>query len=130
MNSADCLSKDRHDPGIGGISAGELHVVGKLIRRYALQHKLTGISIFAFIALQWNSQQPNPNCDNEDKDDRREKPPCASQYSVAVFDFTCHECWNPCKKWQVANLDSTRAMTRPSMRFRIVSRSAGIGFKR
>ena len=56
MNSGDCLSKDRHDHRVGRISARELHVISELVWRDALQYQLPGISVLAFVALEWNSK--------------------------------------------------------------------------
>jgi hypothetical protein len=48
------LSKDRHHHGI---SSRELHVVGEFVRRDALQHQLTSVSVFSLVALEWNSSR-------------------------------------------------------------------------
>src|SRR6266513_5091624 len=57
MNSGDCLSEDRHEQSVGGISPRELHVVSQLVWRNTLQHQLTRISVFSFIPLEWNSEE-------------------------------------------------------------------------
>ena len=56
MNSGYCLPKDRHNRGVGCISAWKLHVVGERVWRNTLQNELAGISVFAFVALEWNSK--------------------------------------------------------------------------
>src|SRR6266446_9347478 len=53
MNSSDCLSEDRHDQSVSSIGSRKLHVVSQFVRVDALQHELTGISVFAFVALKW-----------------------------------------------------------------------------
>ncbi len=63
MNTSDCLSENRHHHGISGIRSGKLHVVSQLVWRNSLQHQLTGVSIFAFVAFQRDLQQPDANCD-------------------------------------------------------------------
>ena len=35
----------------------------------SLQNELTGISVFAFIALEWNSKKPNSDGNHEAKND-------------------------------------------------------------
>src|SRR5207253_2267060 len=103
MNSTGRLAEDRHDRGIGGISSGELHVVGEFIGGYSLQHQLAGISVFAFIALQWDPQQSNPNCHHEQKNNHREKPPSKSHNSVALDGLAFHGCFYSCEKGRIAS---------------------------
>ena len=74
MNSDYCLPKDRHDCGVGCISARELHVVGERVRWNTLQNELTGISVFAFVALKWNSKESNSDGNHEAQNDYRQNP--------------------------------------------------------
>lgn len=75
MNSGYCLPKDRHDGGVGCISAWELHVVGERVWRNTLQNELTGISVFAFVALERNSKKSNSDGEYHAKDCEPENPP-------------------------------------------------------
>ena len=90
MNSGDCLSEDRHDHGISGIGPGKLHVVGELIWGDPLQHQLTGIRVLAFVALEWDSEDPNTDRDSDAKDDYRQGPPCHSQDFVMDVALVSH----------------------------------------
>ena len=94
MNANDCLPKERHDQRIGRIGSREFHVVSQLVRRDALQHKLTSIRILAFIALQRNTEKPDANNDHQTKDDHREKNPCGFQRSVASCGLALHRFFN------------------------------------
>src|SRR5262249_37098655 len=76
MNPSNRLSKERHDHGIGGVSARELHVVGELVRRDTLQYELAGICVFALVAFGRNSQEVDPDCNDQSKHDCRQSPPC------------------------------------------------------
>lgn len=52
VNSVRGLAKQGKNRGVGRVSAGQLHVVGQLIRRNALEYQLTSIGIFALVAFQ------------------------------------------------------------------------------
>ncbi len=60
MNPRRRFSEQRHDHGISGVCAGELHVERQLVGRYALQHELAGVRVFALVAFQRKIQQPQP----------------------------------------------------------------------
>jgi hypothetical protein len=95
MNSEDGLSEHRHDQSIGRISAWELHVVSELVRGNALQNELASISVFAFVALEWNSKEPNSDGNNDAEDDYRQKPPTSSQApAVIVSPMTHKRCYS------------------------------------
>src|SRR6266705_6615113 len=79
MNSTDRLSEERHDQSVSGIGSGKFHVVGELVWGDTLQHELAGISVLAFVALEWNSEQSNSDRDSDAKSDYRQSPPCHSQ---------------------------------------------------
>ena len=79
MNPGNCLSKHRHDDSVRGIRSRKFHIVSELVWRDALQHELAGISVFAFIALERNSKEPNSDCNDESKNDYRQNPPCKLQ---------------------------------------------------
>src|SRR5271166_1455966 len=61
MNGGGTLSQGSENHGIRGCCAGQLHAVGKLIRRNAMQHQLTGVSVFPFVALQRHGPQAITN---------------------------------------------------------------------
>src|SRR5436190_24003957 len=90
MNANDCLPKERHDQRIGCIGSREFPVVSELVRGDALQHELTSIRIFAFIALQRNTKEPDANRYHKTEDDYREKTPCGSQKPVAFCGLPLH----------------------------------------
>src|SRR5437667_9343858 len=94
MNGSDCLPKERHDQRVGCIGSGEFHVVSELVRRDALQHELTSIRVFAFIALQRNRKEPDANRDYENEDDYREKNPRDFQNSVGFCGLALHRFFN------------------------------------
>jgi hypothetical protein len=48
------LAEDGQYQGISSVSPGKFHVGGKPEWRDALEHKLPGVGILAFIAFQWN----------------------------------------------------------------------------
>src|ERR1019366_4172484 len=52
MNSSRRLPEDCEDQGVCRESAGQLHAVGKLVRRYTLQHQLPGVGVFPFVPFQ------------------------------------------------------------------------------
>jgi hypothetical protein len=102
MNSGNRLSKHRHDHSVGRISAWELHVVGELIGWNTLQNELTSISVFAFIALQWNSKEPNSDGNNEAKNDYRQNPPPSAESLVAIVNRMSHKSCYSDEKREVA----------------------------
>src|SRR5258708_4006774 len=55
MDALRRLAKDRHYYGVSRIRSRQLHVVGKFVRRYVLQHELPGIGVFAFVPFQRHS---------------------------------------------------------------------------
>src|SRR5437879_10048175 len=99
MNTNDCLSKERHDQRISSIGSREFHVVSELVRRDALQQELSGIRIFAFIALQRNTKEPDANNDHKNKDDYREKNPCGFQNFVAFYGLALYRFFNETKDY-------------------------------
>src|SRR5947209_13384220 len=102
MNSGDGLSKDRHDHGVGRISARELHVIGELVRWNALQNELTSISVFAFVAFEWNSKKSNPDGNNDAKDNRDQNPPPNTQSLSAIVNPMSHKSCYSIEKRKVA----------------------------
>src|SRR2546430_9088304 len=100
MNANDCLPKDRHDQRVGRIGSGEFHVVSELVRWDALQHELTGIRIFAFIALQRNTKEPDANRDHQTEDDHCEKNPRGFQNSVAFCCLALHRFFSETKDYR------------------------------
>src|SRR4029453_5353142 len=91
MNSGYCLPKERHDGGVGCISARKLHVVGQGVRRNTLQNELTGISVFAFVALERNSKKSNSDGNNEAKNDYGQNPPSGPQTVAVLVGLMSHE---------------------------------------
>jgi hypothetical protein len=61
VNSRRSLPEHRHAHCIRGIGAGQLHVVGFLVRGDALEHELAGVGLFAFVALERHLAQPKPH---------------------------------------------------------------------
>jgi len=55
-----------------------------------LQHQLTGIRVLAFVALEWDSEDPNTDRDSDAKDDYRQGPPCHSQDFVMDVALVSH----------------------------------------
>ena len=90
MDSGYCLPKDRHDCRVGCIGAWELHVVGERVWWNTLQNELTGISVFAFVALEWNSKKSNSYGNNEAKNTSCDEPPCNRQHSFLIATFSRH----------------------------------------
>ena len=87
MNSGEGLPEDRHQAGVGRVSAREFHIVSQFVRRSALQHQLTGIGIFAFISLKRYLHQMNPREDDGGKNERQQTPPCQQQSSIMNVDL-------------------------------------------
>src|ERR1043166_5591114 len=102
MNSGDGLSKNRHDQGVSDISTRELHVIGELIRWNALQNELTSISIFAFVALEWNSKKSNPDGNNDAKNNRGQNPPRGTQSLGGIVNPMSHKSCYSVEKRKVA----------------------------
>jgi len=102
MDSGYRLPKDRHDCGVGCISARELHVVGELIWWNALQNELASIGVLAFIAFERNSQKSNPDCDDEAEEDHSNNQPAKTQCSVVDVDLMRHEGCFSNEKWSLA----------------------------
>ena len=91
MNSDNRLSKHRHDHSVGGIGAWEFHVVGELVGWNALQNQLTSISVFAFVALKWNSKESNSDGNNEAKNDYGQNPPPSAKGLAAIINLMSHK---------------------------------------
>jgi hypothetical protein len=110
MNSDSRLSKHRHDHSVGRISAWEFHVVGELVGWNALQNQLTSISVFAFVTLEWNSKEPNPDANNEPENDYRQNPPPGMQGLGAIVNLMSHKgCYSDEKrKVATGRLESCR----------------------
>src|SRR5437016_2834817 len=100
MNVNDCLPKDRHDQRIGRIGSREFHVVSELVRGDALQPELTSIRIFAFIALQRNTKEPDANRDDKTEDDYCKKNPRGFQNSVAFYGLALHRFFSETKDYR------------------------------
>ena len=69
----DCrrrLPEEGEDYRIRRVSTGELHVGGKLVRRYALQHQLAQIGVFTLIAFQWHIAQAKADESKEHNDEQ------------------------------------------------------------
>ena len=74
MNGGDRVAKDRHQQGIGNGGARELHAVGQLIGRDALQKQLARVSILALVPLQRQPKQANSGRQNDDKGRAEQEP--------------------------------------------------------
>src|ERR1017187_7508432 len=71
VDPGSSLSKKSQNDRIRRRGAGELHSVGKLVWRDALQHELTRIGILSFVPLQ--RHVPQPKSDNPKKSDHQEE---------------------------------------------------------
>src|SRR4030095_7717514 len=91
MNSGYCLPKDRHDGRVGRIRARKFHVVGEGVWRETLQNELTGISVFAFVALERNSKKSNSDGNNEAKNNGGQNPPSSPQRLAVLVGVMRHE---------------------------------------
>ena len=113
MNSGYCLPKDRHDYCIGCISAWKLHVVGERVWWNTLQNELAGISVFAFVALEWNPKKSDSDGNNDAKNDYGQNPPSTTKSLAAIVNLMSHKSCYSDEKWEVA----TRAFEiRPLLR--------------
>ena len=113
MDSGYCLPKDRHDYCIGCISAWKLHVVGERIWWNTLQNELTGISVFAFVALEWNPKKSDSDGNNAAKNDYGQNPPSSTKSLAAIVNLMSHKSCYSDEKREVA----TRAFEiRPLLR--------------
>src|SRR5215831_13631818 len=91
MNAGDCFSENRHKTCIRSVRSGKFHVVGKLVRRDALQYELAGISVLTFIAFERSFQETNPDCNDEAENDYRQSPPCKLHELSAEVGLAHHE---------------------------------------
>src|SRR6266581_1210879 len=107
MNSTDRLSEERHDQSVSGIGSGKFHVVGELVWGDTLQHELAGISVLAFVALEWNSEQSNSDRDSDAKNNYRQSPPCYSQDFVLDAALVSHRRAIPVKSSELQLHDFT-----------------------
>src|SRR5207245_10660331 len=89
MDSGDGLSEEKHRNRVGHVGSRKLHAVGQFVRRNTLQEKLTGVSVFSFVAFERNSKKSNPNSYDQDKNDYRQAPPCQGQDFVVGIDLVC-----------------------------------------
>lgn len=65
VNGGIGLTEYSHDEGVGGVSSGQLHVVGLFERRHALKNELAGVGVFAFVTFERHLAQANANGQNE-----------------------------------------------------------------
>src|SRR5580704_15704650 len=126
MDSGYCLPKDRHDYCVGCISAWKLHVVGERVWWNTLQNELAGISVFAFVALEWNPKKSDSDGNNGAKNDYGQNPPSCMKSLAAIVNLMSHKSCYSDEKWEVA----TRAFEiRPLLRsvgvFRLHKVAAG-----
>jgi hypothetical protein len=113
MDSGYCLPKDRHDYCVGCISAWKLHVVGERVWWNTLQNELAGISVFAFVALEWNPKKSDSDGNNDAKNDYGQNPPSTTESLAAIVNLMSHKSCYSDEKWEVA----TRAFEiRPLLR--------------
>ena len=52
-----------------------------------MQNELSSISVFAFVALKWNSKQPNSDGNNEAKNDYGQDPPLSAKGLAAIVNL-------------------------------------------
>src|SRR6516225_10078647 len=90
VSADNCFSEDRHKHCICSVRSRKFHVVGELVGRDALQYEMAGISVLALVALKRNSQEANPDCEYETKNDYRHSPPCKPHEPVVDVGLTHH----------------------------------------
>ena len=66
MDSAGRLPKCREDRGVGCVGPRQLHVVGQLVGRNALQNELTGVGVLALVAFQRHIRETPADYSKED----------------------------------------------------------------
>ena len=74
MDAGRGLAEEGHDDGVGGVGAGQFHVVGFLVGRNALQDELSGVGVFAFVAFEGHVAQPDANGKNKEDCQPDQKP--------------------------------------------------------
>src|SRR5215208_4627664 len=61
MYAGGGLAEERHDQGVGGVSAGKFHVVNEFVGRNTLQHELAGVSELPFVAFERHVAEADAN---------------------------------------------------------------------
>ncbi len=68
MNPLRRLSKNAKHNCVRRVDSGQLHIVGELIRRDALENQLTGVGVFPFVAFEGDIEESHPHhrgqCEN------------------------------------------------------------------
>jgi hypothetical protein len=67
-----------------------------------LQNELTSISVFAFVALEWNSKKSNPDGNNDAKNNRGQNPPRSAQSLGVIVNPMSHKSCYSVEKRKVA----------------------------
>src|SRR6266436_1387050 len=75
MDCGDGLSEEKHRNRVGDVRSRKLHAVSEMVGRNTLQEKLTGISVFAFVAFERNSKKSNSDCCSQTENSYRKYPP-------------------------------------------------------
>src|SRR4029077_16930767 len=84
MDCGDSLSEEKHRNCVGDVSSRKLHAVSQLVRRNTLQQKLTGISVFSFVAFKRNSEKSNSYCSSQTENSHCEHPPGDAKSLVLI----------------------------------------------
>ena len=74
VNAHVGLAEERHNEGVNGTGAGELHAVGQLVGGNAFEDELAHVGKLAFISFKGHSEQANSDDDCEQDDTRRQDP--------------------------------------------------------
>src|SRR6476469_7299141 len=84
MDSGDGLSEEKHHNRVGDMSSRKLHGVSQFVRWNALQEKLTGVSVFSFVAFERNSEKSNSYCSSQTENSHCEHPPGDAKSLVLI----------------------------------------------
>jgi hypothetical protein len=89
VDRLDGFPKHREHCGIDGVGSRQLHVVGKLIGRYALQDELTCIRVLSFVTVEWDFAQANANGKDPDYHEKQQYPTpgAGSEYKAHTYLF-------------------------------------------
>lgn len=80
VDAAHRLAEDRHDPGIGRVGPGKLHVVGQAVGRNALEDQLPGVGVLPLVALQRHVHEAQADGRREQKDQEESGPVPAGRF--------------------------------------------------
>src|SRR6478752_6824120 len=84
MDCANGLPEKKHCNRVGDVSSRKLHAISQFVRRNTLQQKLTGISVFSFVAFKRNSEKSNSYCSSQTENSQRQHPPSDAKSLVLI----------------------------------------------